>query len=181
MRIKPFKNVDRPGDRFLSEVECWRLLNACELPLRALVSAALYTRCRLGELLRMTSSDVDGSSVIIRHSKSGKQRRVPLSAEGEQFFEQQTVSKSSAAVLFAPRVAQRWSNVAVSRAMRAATAAANITPSVVFRDLRRTYGSLLINGGTDGAVIQRLLGHADQRMTQRVYARVLDKTLTEAT
>jgi integrase len=73
-----------------------------------------------------------------------------------------------------------WPRIVVSRAMKAATKAARIKPAATFRDLRRTYGSLLINRGTEGAVIQRLLGHADQRMTQRVYTHMLDRTLEKA-
>ena len=71
----------------------------------------------------------------------------------------------------------RWIRVAISRAMKAACKAAEIAPPVVFHDLRRSYGSLLINAGAAVESIQGLLGHADTRMTKRAYAHLLDETL----
>jgi integrase len=47
----------------------------------------------------------------------------------------------------------------------------------VFHDLRRSYGSLLLNAGANAEVIQELLGHADMRMTRRVYAHLLNVTI----
>jgi integrase len=64
--------------------------------------------------------------------------------------------------------------------MRAACAAAKIEPPAVFHDLRRSYGSLLLNSGASADAIQELLGHADLRMTRRAYAHIADKTLQKA-
>ena len=47
----------------------------------------------------------------------------------------------------------------------------------VFHDLRRSYGSLLLNAGANAEVIQELLGHADMRTTRRVYAHLLNVTI----
>ena len=44
-------------------------------------------------------------------------------------------------------------------------------------NLRRSYGSLLLNAGANAEVIQELLGHADMRMTRRVYAHLLNVTI----
>ena len=55
--------------------------------------------------------------------------------------------------------------------------AAKIAPPAVFHDLRRSYGSLLLNAGADAEVIQELLGHADLRMTRRSYAHLLNATV----
>jgi integrase len=46
-----------------------------------------------------------------------------------------------------------------------------------FHDLRRSYGSLLLNRGGGAEVIQELLGHADLRMTRRVYAHLMQRTI----
>ena len=63
--------------------------------------------------------------------------------------------------------------------MRAANRAAKINPPARFHDLCRSYGSLLINAGASGEVIQKLLGHSDMRMTLRVYAHLLDTRIAE--
>jgi len=45
-RVKPFKSVDAPVIRYLSDDEIPRLLNACAGAFRDLVHAALLTGCR---------------------------------------------------------------------------------------------------------------------------------------
>jgi integrase len=50
------------------------------------------------------------------------------------------------------------------RLMRQASTAAKLSPPATFHDLRRSYGSLLINAGASGEVIQKLLGDSDVRM-----------------
>jgi integrase len=72
---------------------------------------------------------------------------------------------------------EEWRRIQVSRAMRRACATAKIAPPAVFHDLRRSYGSLLLNAGADAEVIQELLGHADLRMTRRAYAHLLNATV----
>ena len=49
--------------------------------------------------------------------------------------------------------------------MARASEPASVKPPATFRDLRRSYVSLLINRGTDAAIIHELLGRADLRMT----------------
>ena len=63
--------------------------------------------------------------------------------------------------------------------MRRACAKAGISPPATFHE-RRSYASLLINKKTDVEVIQKLLGHADLRMTVRAYAHLLDATISKA-
>ena len=63
--------------------------------------------------------------------------------------------------------------------MRAASAALGISPAVHFHDLRRSWGSLMLNAGASIEVIQQVLGHADSRMTRRVYAHLMNDTVAE--
>ncbi|MER2520718.1 MAG: tyrosine-type recombinase/integrase [Bdellovibrionales bacterium] len=85
---KPFRNVDAPVVRYLTEAECLRLVNTCPPDLRAMVQAALLTGCRYGELANLKASDFnpDAGTVAVRMSKSGKPRHVVLNDEGQAFF-----------------------------------------------------------------------------------------------
>ena len=177
-RVRPFQGVDQPRLRTLTAEEARRLLNALPTSLRALARGALYTGCRLGELLALTVAHVEDSRVHVQHSKSGRSRHIPLTADGAAFFEQMTAGKSGSASVFPPpNDAEAWPGMVISRGMRAACVVAKISPPATFHDLRRSYGSLLLNSGAPADVIQELLGHADLRMTRRAYAHLLDKTL----
>ena len=48
-----------------------------------------------------------------------------------------------------------------------------------FHDLRKTFGSVLVQNGISTAVVQRLLEHSSPDLTNRVYANV-DPVLREA-
>jgi integrase len=63
--------------------------------------------------------------------------------------------------------------------MARASEPASVKPPATFRDLRRSYVSLLINRGTDAAIIHELLGRADLRMTLRAYAHLLNRTVAK--
>lgn len=178
-RVKPFENVDQPRLRFLSKEECRRLLNASPPAFRQLAYGTLYTGLRVGELCTLRAEDIGESALRVWQSKSGKPRTVPLSSEGERFFDELRAGRQPDAHLFLRRDGEPWHRTAVSRAMREVSKAARLDPPAKFHDLRRTYASLLINAGASAETIQKLLGHSDTRMTLRVYAHLLDTTLAK--
>ena len=174
-RVRPFPKADQPRTRTLTADECKRLLSKIEGPLRAMAQGALYTGLRLGELEALQAGDVGPDFVRVRNSKSGKPRTVPLNKEGSEFFAALVKDKQKEAPVF-----EYINRVYVSRQMRAGCEAAEIKPPAVFHDLRRTYGSLLLNERVASDAIQELLGHADLRMTRRAYAHLSDATLFKA-
>jgi integrase len=140
-----------------------------------MAQGALYTGLRLGELEALQAGDVGPDSVRVRNSKSGKPRTVPLNKEGSEFFAALVKDKQDEAPVF-----EYINRMNVSRQMKAGCEAAEIKPPAVFHDLRRTYGSLLLNERVASDAIQELLGHADLRMTRRAYAHLSDATLFKA-
>jgi integrase len=174
-RVRAFPKADKPRTRTLTTVEAKRLLGDLKPPLRDIARGALLTGLRFGELAALQAGDIGERQVRVRHSKSGKPRTVPLNAEGAKFFTPLAADKASDALIFTP-----ISRAHVGRQMRAACKEAQIDPPAVFHDLRRSYGSLLLNAGAAADHIQELLGHADLRMTRRAYAHMADKTLEKA-
>lgn len=187
-RVRAFAKADRPRTRTLSAAEAKRLLEALgDGGMRDLAKGALLTGLRCGELLALTAGDVGKGFVRVRESKSRKPRTVPLNAAGKTFFDRLCEDKPAAARLF-----EQIPRLEVSRRMRAAcgwtlnrkakeweykNTGAKLNPPAIFHDLRRSYGSLLLNSGASSDAIQDLLGHADLRMTRRAYAHLTDKTL----
>ncbi len=184
--VKPFREADAPKVRYLLDDEITRLVNACPPDFRDLVTGALLTGCRYGELAAMKAGDFDpqAGTVTIGRSKAGKPRHVALTDEGRTFFERLAAGKAGAALLFhrdgtvkqatreAPAETGRvaWGKSDQFRFMREACAAAKIAPAISFHELRHTYGSRLAMRGVPMGVIAAQLGHADTRMTERHYA-----------
>lgn len=177
-RVKPFANVDRPRLRNLTADEARALLSALPNPWKPLAEGALLTGCRLGELLALRPEDVRGGRAHIRHSKSGRERFVPLNKEGVALFSRLAKGNAEGVPLFGLEDDGRGFRVHLSRAMRAACEAAKVKPAT-FHDLRRSYGSLLLNAGASIDHIRVALGHADSRMTQRTYAHLMQSTLAD--
>jgi integrase len=171
-KIKPFRNVDAPVIRYLTEDEWTRLVNACPPDLRRLVTAALHTGCRYSEITKLKAKDFNpnAGTVAIRTSKSGKPRHVILTDDGQEFFGMAVASKQSHDLIFTHANGQPWGESHQSRPLAEACKAAQISPAVSFHILRHTHGSLLAMQGVPMPVIAQQLGHADTRMTEKHYA-----------
>ena len=171
-RVKPFRAVDAPVIRYLSNEEIVRLLNACKGAFRDLVHAALLTGCRYGELCRLKVADYnrDVETLTIREAKSGRVRHVTLTAEAPELIESLISGRSPAEVLFKRDDGRGWKRAEQLRPMRDACKCAGINPAVGFHVLRHTHASILAMRAVPMAVIARQLGHSDTRMTERHYA-----------
>jgi len=171
-KVKPFKNVEAPVIRYLTEAECVRLVNACPEDFRYMVKGALLTGCRYSELasLKVADYNPDNATIIIRTSKSGKSRHVVLTEEGKRFFKAATIGKESKEIIFTHKDGSSWGRSHQSKPLSDACKAAKISPAVSFHILRHTHGSLLAMKGVPMPVIAQQLGHADTRMTEKHYA-----------
>jgi integrase len=169
---RPFREVDAPKVRYLSDAEVVRLVNAAGGEFRALAVGALLTGARYGELAAMKTSDFDikSGSIYVARSKSGKPRHIHLSDEGRRHFEQQTAGRSAQDLIFPRSDTAAWQQAHQFRPIREACARAKISPAIGFHVLRHTYASRLATQGVPMAVIAAQLGHADTRMTERHYA-----------
>jgi|AmaraimetFIIA100_FD_contig_111_434492_length_1756_multi_5_in_0_out_0_1 integrase len=181
-RLKRFTNVDGARVRYLSIEEASRLINACEPDFRLLVTAALQTGCRYGELTRLTVSDFnpDVGTVVVRRSKSGKPRHVVLTEEGSNFFRRLCAGRAGhQTMLFRPS-GERWNPSNQSRPMRMANERAKLTPPVTFHGLRHTWASHAVMNGMPLMVVAKNLGHRDTSMVERHYGHLAPSFITEA-
>ena len=170
--VKPFPSVQAPRIRYLNDGEANRLANACPADLRLLVTAALLTGCRYGELITLRPVDLDLAAGILSvvTSKSGKPRSVVLTAEAQDFFRNVASGVSSHEIVFRRNDGEPWGDSHQFRPLRKACEAAKITPAVSFHILRHTHASRLAMAGVPLAVIAAQLGHADLRITGQHYA-----------
>lgn len=170
-RVAPFRDVESPRIRFLSQDEITRLLNASAPDFRDLVAMALLTGCRFGELARLTVADFhpDSGTLHIGESKSGKPRHIPLTAEGVALVGRLILSRRPNDLLLVRADGHPWTAGAQQRPLAVAAEIAGI-PGLSFHILRHSYASRLAMAGVPIATIAAALGHADTRVTSRHYA-----------
>lgn len=179
----PVRGVEKPSgprtgepiapERYLSAAEATELLawSTKHAPLDApLYAAAIYTGMREGELLRLRWSDVDlaGGRILVRESKSGRARSVPINPALLTILKawrKQPEHKAAGLVFGDPEGTERVP-LTVRRRLARALAGAKVR-EVRFHDLRHTAASLLVSSGVDLLAVSRILGHAGVAMTAR--------------
>jgi integrase len=169
--VRAFREADAAKLRHLSDDESRRLTNACPPDFRVLVTAALLTGCRYGELTVMTAEDFnsDAGTLHVRTSKSGKPRQVVLTQEGRDFIATLGAGKAGSTRLLLRSNGRAWGKSEQQRPLALACAAARIEPRTDFHGLRHTYASRLAMRGVPLAVIAAELGHSDTRMVEKHY------------
>ena len=196
-RMKKFRGADSVRIARLSADEARRLVNACAAGFRQLVEAALLTGCRYGELTGLRARDFETKrvarprahaeaaetelygTILITDSKSSKPRRVPLTAEGVDFFTALAAGRAQDDLLLTKDDGTPWGKSEQFRRIRAACTAAKIMPAVNFHALRHTTASLLVEAGTPLAFVAEVLGHADTRMVSKHYSHLAPSVLHE--
>lgn len=166
--------MGQPQTRFLRAEECRRLVQAAEPDISRLIRACLFTGMRLGELLALKVADVGPDYLTVRHSKTGTSRRVPLNSEGARSFEEAIAGRLPQDAVFTQAAGTPWTPMRVSRALRETCKAAKIDRPIQFRQLRTTYGSVLLNADAPLSThyahllwekIERDRGRTDERLS----------------
>ena len=162
-RVQPFKGADAPRIRYLTDAEAVRLVNAADPSFRPMITAALLTGARYGELVRFRVSDLDpkAGTLHVRVSKSGKPRSIMLTTEGVDFFRQHCAGKKGSALILTKPDGEAWGKSDQIRPIRAACEAAQIAPAISFHILRHTHASRLIMSGVRLGVVAAQLGNGE--------------------
>jgi integrase len=173
-RVKLFKGVDRARTRYLTIDEGRRLINACPLPFRLLVQAALLTGARYGSLIQLVASDFnpDVGVLRLRTRKGDGSEKVfftHLSDEGQAFFRTVCAGKRGTSLIFVRDDGRPWGRSHQGDRIRAASERAGISPPVNFHALRHTYCSHAVMNGAPLLVVAGALGHVNTNMVQKHY------------
>jgi integrase/recombinase XerD len=166
---------------YLTEEETHRLFEAVRGSPRnsAIVHVLAYCGLRVGELCRLSVSDVDLSSntLHVRSGKGDRDREVIIEEKTrgalDRYIADRAVSGHDGSRLFPV------SPVTVERMVRATAEAAQINRRVTPHMLRHTLATTLLSRGCDIRYIQKLLGHASVATTQ-IYTHVDTTALREA-
>lgn len=161
-RIRPEKE-NQGRLRWLEPDEEARLLDACAKSLNrsllSIVTVAMETGLRKGELLGLTWDRVDMSRGVLRLevTKSGKRREVPM----------RQVVYDALAAHPDPHTGCVWPVGNFRTSFQNAVEAARLDSPLHFHDLRHHFASWYIMRGGSITSLQQILGHASLTMTMK--------------
>ena len=174
----PMRKVTKPQEgkgrnRLLSLEEKDRLLQACKQSpnphLFIIVSLALLTGMRYGEIVNLRWEDIDFTNKIItlEETKNGERRMLPLTDALEKTILSCRKTDSPSGLIFMPSSpTNRTGVVDIRNAFLKALKLAEIE-NFRFHDLRHAAASYLaMNGATQGELMT-ILGHKTATMTRR--------------
>ena len=145
-----------------------------------MVLLSLNTGMRQGELFALAWSAVDLErktiTVLASHSKGNTTRVIPLNSEALAVLQTIKPELATGLVFKSPVTGGRFNNV--KKAWAEVTKTAKL-PGLRWHDLRHDFASQLVMRGAPLFTVQKLLGHANPRMTQR-YAKLAPGALADA-
>lgn len=153
--------------RYLTRGEFERLLDACAEHLRPIVTVAVHTGMRQGEMLTLTWSavDLENGFASVDDPKNATPRKVPLNETARETLTRLRESTRSVKV-FCDADGHPLPSRTLHHQFKKALKKAGIV-DFRFHDLRHTCASWLAMAGVPILTIQSVLGHKDIRMTLR--------------
>ena len=165
-KFKLFSEKDNRKERILTRDEESKLYKTSALHLRPILTLALHTGMRLGEILGLTWAQVDSEKGLIRveRTKSGLSRLIPINSA---LYEELAALRSHSPSSFLFRNAKTEKPLtSIKTAFKAACRRAGIV-GLRFHDLRHTFASRLVESGADLITVKELLGHSSVKITER--------------
>jgi excisionase family DNA binding protein len=170
-KVKMFSERDTVRDRVLSEDEEARLLGTAPARLRPVILVALNAGLRRGEILNLQWKNVDMEKRVLKieKTKSKKMRYIPVNSVLLNVLNAQKAERRGGERLFPFKVRPAFEKACKDAGIECLT----------FHDLRRTFGTRLLERGVDIVTISKLYGHSSLLVTQR-YLHPKDSTAVGA-
>ena len=176
----PRPRRERRLPQVLSPGEVARMLARARNPKHRALLMLLYSAgLRLGEVIRLRTSDLDVERGLLRvHKGKGSKDRYTLLAERaiEAVRLYRDAYPTEGWLFPGSRPKRHLSERSVQRVVKNAAAAAGLSKEVTTHTLRHSFATHLLEGGTNLRIIQELLGHKSSQTTQ-IYTHVTTATL----
>jgi integrase len=163
---------------FEEETRLMAALTGLRFHIKPLVTVAIHTGMRKGELLNLRWEHVDFVRGIIHitNTKTDRNRDVPMNSEVREIMLGLQPETTEGYVFRNPKTGGKL--IDVKKAFNSAVREAGIS-DFKFHDLRHTAGTRLADAGADAFVIAEVLGHASLQMTKR-YTHATDERKRKA-
>ena len=154
--------------RYLTPEQEERLFNTLPERLHPIVTVALHTGLRQGELLKLNWEDVDfnAGTLFVRDRKSGESTHVHMNSRVKEVICALRKQENFEGAIFTNRLGGRMDSRNLRRDFKHAIVKAGLTP-FRFHDLRHSFASRLAMQGANDRTLQTLMGHKSQRMILR--------------
>ena len=166
-KVKLYSEKDTLKERILTEQEEKKLMETCSDTLKPIITVALNTGMRLGEILNLQWNNIDLKAWKIRVQKT-KNRKVRFIPINDVLFHElrrlENQNGQSPYVFFNAETMKPY--VDIKKGFKAACRRAEIK-GLRFHDLRHTFATRLVERGTDIETIKELLGHYSITVTER--------------
>lgn len=165
-KVKRLKGETLGRTRYLTDEEIERLLKHCDKGLQEICITLIHTGMRKGELQKMEwkHADFDSSVLFIPVSKNGKSRYVPMNHVVKQLLLFKRLKRGENQNFIFGNTDGSIYNF--RKAFETARRKSGLE-EIRIHDLRHTFASHLVMKGVDLSTVQALLGHSDQRITER--------------
>lgn len=184
--VKRKEQSDENGRRALTTEELTRVCSTLTGEMRTLFALGMYTGLRLGDCCLMTWDKIDMvRRMIVTIPRKTKKKRIaveiPLHPELHAVLDETPSAERSGYLL--PKTAetyQRDRSTITDRIRRVFEVAgfktreevdgyANAVAKIGFHSLRHSFVSLMGNAGAPLALVQSIVGHSNERMTQHYF------------
>jgi integrase len=196
LRKRERPKVTKREHRNLTETDLWRLVDAATDERRAFVALLAFAGLRLAEACGLTWADVDLDGRVLHVRKQlerGTDRRVEPKTERAR--REVELDDGLVSILRAGRLRSRHSGrsdfVVVTTAgtpfdhrgaarrldtvVRAAGLDTEGEPKITPHQLRYSFGALLLDAAVPVAVVSRMMGHANEAITQSIYSHEIQR------
>jgi len=161
-----FLEEDNLQVRSLSEAEEEQLLQCCSPYLQDMVTFAINTGLRLGEILNLRWEEVDLEHAVIKMlvRKNRRMLEVPLNDEAVAVMNGWCGLRKCEYVFYNPETGGQWRDLwlGLKKACRKAG-----LKDVTWHTFRHTFASRLTRNGADLVTVKELLGHSSVSVTMR--------------
>lgn len=184
MQKNPYKWVNIVKDKTSSSIDkCltpteFRKIKTCKMPTESLSRVRdifvfqTYTCLRYSDLALFDASliqEIKGMKVYIRKAKkTNKQFTVPILPPAWDILMKY---EGKLPII---------SNVKYNLYLKNVAQAAGLDIKLTTHWARHTGATLLINEGVDGKIIKKICGHSSIKITEQIYAKLLDETVVDA-
>jgi integrase len=184
-RIESFSSTGMARVVFMNDNECVRLVNAAKGQFRNLVTAALLTGARYGELSRLVAEDVDtdNGTLRIRQSKGDRGQRagrhIFLTPEGVEFFGRLRMGLARNALLLTKDNGAPWKKADQGQRFKDARQIAGISDDATFHSCRHVYAARLVRKGVPLKMVADQLGHSTTKMVEMHYGQLAPSVIKD--